>query len=616
MSGICGWTSFDGDAPDRDLIARMASRLARFGGGDVQIEHGAAAAVAAAAPNRGATVYRDGQDFVAVHGNIRFADAALSERATRIGLPSALLAEFRENGYSFLSEARGRFALALILGRESKVLLAVDKVSICPLSLARIPGGLVFASDPAVINLHPQMSRQVDPQQIFNYLYFHMVPGPASVYLHQSRIGPGGYALIDGIRFETNSYWQPSYTRESDRLSVADLKDEFRSLLRDSVKHELDDGPVGNFLSGGTDSSTVAGIVGELTGQPARTYSIGFDAAGYDETHYARLAARHFATSHHEYRVSPADVVDAIPRLAEFHAEPFGNSSAIPTYYCARLARGDGVTRMLAGDGGDELFGGNSRYATQYLFSLYSDLPAGLRRLIEPLVFSLPGGERLAPLRKLRSYIRQASIPMPARLETYNLLERLGPANVLTPEFLATVDTARPLALLTDIYARAHAQTMLNRMLALDLKFTLADNDLPKVNKSADLAGVDVGYPLLSDELIEFAARLPVRLKLRGIRLRYFFKEALRDLLPPEIIAKKKHGFGLPFGPWLSREAALQAIAADALDGLKRRGLVRADFVDRLLTEHLPSHPGFYGTMVWLLITLEFWYRYHADAPP
>lgn len=615
MSGICGWTAFSGNAPARNILERMAARLARFGGGDIGIEHGAAASVAAAAPNRGATVFRRHQDLVAVHGYLRVADPMLEERATQIGLPATLLEAFRAGGRDFLGSLRGRFALALVLEPERKVLLAVDRLSICPLSFARVPGGIAFASDPAAINLHPNIGREVDQQQIFNYLYFHMIPGPASIYRQQTRISPGGYVLVNGSDVETGTYWKPSYTRENEDLSVAELKEEFRGILRSSVKHELNHGVIGNFLSGGTDSSTVAGVVGELTNQPARTYSIGFDAEGYDETYYARLAARHFGTEHREYRVTPADVVEAIPQIAEINAEPFGNSSAVPTYYCARLARADGVTRMLAGDGGDELFGGNSRYATQYLFSLYSDLPQVLRRgVIEPLVLSVPGGDHVPLLRKLRSYIRQASIPMPARLETYNLLERLGPSNILTDDFLAAVRVDQPLALLTEVYTGAQAQTLLNRMLAMDFKFTLADNDLPKVNRSADLAGIDVGYPLLSDDMIDFAERLPVRLKLRGTRLRYFFKEALRDFLPSEIITKKKHGFGLPFGPWLNNEASLRALAADALNGVKRRGIVRNDFVDQLLTVHLPSHPGFYGTMVWLLMMLEFWYRHHVDT--
>ncbi len=164
------------------------------------------------------------------------------------------------------------------------------------------------------------------------------------------------------------------------------------------------------------------------------------------------------------------------------------------------------------------------------------------------------------------------------------------------------------------MYSSAQAETPLNRMLALDLKLTLADNDLPKVTRSCELAGVDVGFPLLNDNLIEFAARLPVRLKLKGVRLRYFFKEALRDFLPKQIITKTKHGFGLPYGPWLQTHAGLREITIESLQGLKGRGIVRADFLDRLIEVDLPKHPGFYGNLAWVLMMLEQWLRRHAEG--
>ena len=245
-------------------------------------------------------------------------------------------------------------------------------------------------------------------------------------------------------------------------------------LLRSSVREAIGGQEVGAFLSGGTDSSTIAGILGEVSGQPARTYSIGFDASGYDEMEYARIAARHFSTRHHEYYVTPDDIVSAIPEVAAIFDQPFGNASAIPAFYCARMAKADGLSRMLGGDGGDELFGGNVRYAKQHLFSLYEQMPAMVRKgMIEPLVFGIPGGNALPLVRKARSYIEQASIAMPARTETYNLLDRYGHGEVFTQEFLATVNAAHPAILLDQIYHQADAESLINRMLAFDRKFTL-----------------------------------------------------------------------------------------------------------------------------------------------
>jgi asparagine synthase (glutamine-hydrolysing) len=325
---------------------------------------------------------------------------------------------------------------------------------------------------------------------------------------------------------------------------------------------------------------------------------------------YARIAARHFGTDHHEYYVTPEDVVAGIPQIAAVHDQPFGNSSAVPTFYCARLAKQDGIATLLGGDGGDELFGGNYRYAKQYLYSLYSDLPNTLRRgLIEPVVFRAP---KVGIAGKLQRYMRNASEPMPARYDNYNLLGRLGAENVFTSDFLASVDREHPRRHMARVYQQAHAETLINRMLALDLKYTLADDDLPKVTRSCELAGVDVRFPMLDDSVVTFSASLAPGLKLRRTQLRYFFKQALRGFLPDEIISKKKHGFGLPFGPWLQTHAGLQQLVGDSLHDLKRRNIVRTEFVDRLLGMHVSEHPAYYGTMAWVLMMLEQWFQQHS----
>jgi asparagine synthase (glutamine-hydrolysing) len=343
----------------------------------------------------------------------------------------------------------------------------------------------------------------------------------------------------------------------------------------------------------------------KATGQAARTFSIGFDAPGYDELGYARVAARHFSTRQHEYYVTPADVVAAVGTISAAHDQPFGNASVIPAYYCARLAREQGVALMLAGDGGDELYGGNERYATQYLFSLYDRVPAPLRStVIEPLLGALPA---VGPVGKAQSYVRQANVRLPDRLQNYNLIRRIGPANVLDDGFIAGIDLDEPVRLLREVYDGADADAQINRMLALDLKFTLADSDLPKVNRACEMAGIRVAYPMLDPAVVDFSLGLRPEYKLKGRQLRWFFKEALRDFLPPEIIEKKKHGFGLPFGVWLRQDQALRELAGDTLGSLRKRGIVRSALIDELLSKRIAEHAGYFGTLVWVLMTLEIW---------
>jgi asparagine synthase (glutamine-hydrolysing) len=202
---------------------------------------------------------------------------------------------------------------------------------------------------------------------------------------------------------------------------------------------------------------------------------------------------------------------------------------------------------------------------------------------------------------------------MPARYDNYNLLERLGADSIFTRDFFDTIDPQQPRMMLDQAYGSARAHSLINRMLALDLRFTLADNDLPKVARACELAGVDVRFPLLDDAVVSFSAALRPRLKLRGTRLRYFFKEALRGFLPDEIIAKTKHGFGLPFGPWLQTEGPLRQIALDSLADLKKRHIIRPEFIDELTSIHVQSHAGYYGTLVWVLMMLEQWFRRHRQ---
>lgn len=566
-----------------------------------------------------ADLFRDNERVIAVWGNARFSNASLAGLARERGIACALAEDHRHRGAEFLQDLTGDFALA-ILERQGRVLLAVDRTGTRVLNYAVQNDRIAFASSLDVLSAIPGVHAAVSRQSLYAYLYFHVIPGPHTIFEDCERLLPGTVVRWERGRANKAPYWQMQFT-ESDSRSLADLTIEFRALIRQSVAEALQPGKTtGAFLSGGTDSSTVAGMLREVTGEAPRTYSIGFDAAGFDEMAYARVAARHFSTAHHEHYITPQEVVSAIPLIAATHDQPFGNSSAVPTYYCAKLAKDDGVHTMLGGDGGDELFGGNDRYAIQYLYSLYSDLPGGLRKsLLEPLAFSLP--ESLPLVGKAQRYMRNASKPMPARYDNYNLVERLGASTIFTAEFLDSVDRKAPAEEMAKVYWSQRADSMVNRMLGFDLKYTLADNDLPKVMRSCELAGVHASFPMLNDALMAFAAALPSRLKLKGTRLRYFFKEALRGFLPNEVITKTKHGFGLPFGPWLEAHQGLRQIAFDSLSDLKQRGIVRAAFIDELCSRHVAEHARYYGTMVWVLMMLEQWFKrpsavYAARAKP
>ena len=541
-------------------------------------------------------------------GSPQFSDRRLAELARTQGSLAAWREKVAHNAPSAAIGVQGDFAVAR---REptGRTFLAVDRFSIQTLCYRVDNGQLLFASRADELR---DTTTDIDPQALFDYLYFHAIPSPRTIFKNVHRLPPGHYAIFDNGKLTVAAYWTPSFT-EGQATSLDQKKIEFRQLLQDSVASQLDGTRPACFLSGGTDSSTVAGMAVLASNEPVATYSIGFDAQGYDEMAYARLAAQHFKTQHHEYYVTPADLVRSIPMVASHFDQPFGNSSALPAYYCAKMACDDGVSKLLAGDGGDELFGGNSRYAKQRIFGWYDHVPGLLKtKLMEPLLRS-PAAARFALTRKAVSYVEQARVPMPDRLQMYNLIMRLGVHEVLTPGLLAQVDLTAPLQLQRQVWHTAKNCSDLNMELAYDWRFTLAESDLPKVRGATCVAGVEVGFPLLDDRLLAFSQSLPSAAKLRGLQLRWFFKSALQGFLPEEIIRKKKQGFGLPFGLWANADTALKALATDSLNSLAERGLIRSDFIKTLLGQRLAEHPGYFGEMVWILMTLEQWLR--AKAP-
>jgi asparagine synthase (glutamine-hydrolysing) len=336
---------------------------------------------------------------------------------------------------------------------------------------------------------------------------------------------------------------------------------------------------------------------------------MGFPVEGYNEIEYANIAVKQFNTRQHEYYVTPEDTVNAVPMIAQYYDEPFGNSSALAAYYCAKLAKENGVSRLMAGDGGDEIFAGNERYAKQMLFEHYHRLPGFAKSAVEAGLNFLP--EALAKTKlpfKAKRYIDQANAAMPDRLQDYNFLHRHDVKDIFSTDFLGKIDTSEPLKLLQDCYQRPEQASTLNRMLYMDWKSTLHDNDLVKVNRMCELADVEVCYPLLDQRIVDLSCRIPSDIKLNGQKLRWFYKQAMTDFLPEQIINKPKHGFGLPFGIWLKDHQPLKELAYDAIHALKKRDYFQPKFLDHAIEMHQSIHAAYYGELIWILMMLELWF--------
>lgn len=612
MSTLAGWAGTPG-GPVTD-IAVLSQMLGAAWQDPAAVSTQCAEGVAAIATVRGAqpaSVCREEGLLVAVTGNIYWKDRELAQRAADGNDAQAIAHAVRRDGERFLQQMMGSFALAVIDTVSAVTRLAIDPMGIERLCYAVRDGRLVFASSVQALRAHPAVQTRISQQAVFNYLYHHTVPAPLTIYDDVFKLEAGELLVFRRGHTERSRYWHQRFQDRSN-AAVQDLVDEFHRVLKRGIARPLEHfDEIGAFLSGGTDSSCVTAAVTQARGK-ARTFAIGFDADGYDESGYAQITVDRFRSDHHHYYVTPQDVCEALPRVAAYYDEPFGNASAVPAYVCARFAREAGIRNLLAGDGGDEIFGGNERYRKQKVFEYWSLLPRALRsRLIEPLIAHFPLGGRIPPLRKLQSYIAQANIPLPDRLETYNFLHRELLDEIFAPEFLRAVDPAVPLQSQRSTWSAADCDSALNRMLFLDMKFTLADNDLRKVNGMCELAGVNAHFPLIDLEMVEFAARVPVNLKIKGHKLRWFFKHALKDTLAPETLSKSKHGFGLPFGVWLNDNPALHAMASESLERFKSRGYVRPEYVDALWCQHRAGHSSYFGTMIWICMALEQWLEAH-----
>jgi asparagine synthase (glutamine-hydrolysing) len=608
MDGIYGWLGRCEDHPQQLESMRRAMQARDA---PTRLERSEASFGAAASSRFGKAALHEEDGLVALfHGRATFRDGALAAASKERSPAAAVAAGWVRFGSKLPALMSGTFAVAVLEPRRSRAFLAIDRMGVERLCFARKANQLVFGASAQSVAAHVAVGRDIDLQAVYDYLYFHAIPSPRTLYRGVEKLLPGQYLTWDPQRSEIDFYWRADYSVENNR-SFDNYRSVFRPLLCDVTRGAANGGPVATFLSGGTDSSTVAGTLTETRGAPIDTFSVGFDAEGFDEMEYARCAVERFGSRAHEIYVKPQDIVDTIPIVASEYDEPFGNASAVPTYLCARAAREAGFETMLAGDGGDEIFGGNSRYAKQKLFEAYSTVPRWFRRgVVEPAAH-LFGGSGILPFGKLKSYVDQANVPLPQRLETYNFLYRTPLTEIFEPGFLEAVDPASTDAALVAVYRRTSSEHFINRLMHIDLKFTLADNDLRKVGTMTEAAGVEVRFPLLDDRMVTFANHLPVDYKVRGSRLRWFFKEALRDLLPEKIINKEKHGFGLPFGVWSASHGPLTELCSATLSDLGRRRWIKPAYLEQILRRQREDHATYYGVMIWVTMMLETWLRAH-----
>jgi asparagine synthase (glutamine-hydrolysing) len=539
---------------------------------------------------------------------------------SRDNTASQIAEMYRQQGDRFVLGLRGSFAIILYDHAQNALKCWIDHFGIQKLVFTQSPRSLIVSTDLRLLECLMPEPGTIDPAAIAEYVTYTCIPTPRTIYKNISKLPPGNQ-LTYNSRLNVQTYWDMKYDSACHRKTEKAWAGETFDIVRASVARHTSELPgwfrLGCFLSGGTDSSSIAGLVGETGAEPARTFSIGFDDARYNEIHYARIAALQYRSKHHEYFVKPNDVLELLHKTASAFDEPFGNSSVIPTYYCARLAAEQGVTHLLAGDGGDELFGGNSRYVEDRAFQRYGRIPSWMRcRLLEPIIPGLATATNLQVFDLARRYINRSKINVPDRYFSYSLVSSVAPLDLFTPDFVDSTSRDIPLAIARAHFNNALADDDLNRWLYLDLKITIGDNDLRKVGTMCNLAGIKPQYPLLDPDLAEFTGRLPSNLKVRGSRLRYIFKKAMARILPPEIIKKTKHGFGLPYSVWVGEYIPLRDFTFDVLGSSRsrERGYFRRDLLEWLWSQYEQVHRSYYGNLLWLFLMLELWHVEQHDV--
>ena len=524
---------------------------------------------------------------------------------------------YEQVGPAFPEQLRGALSIALWLPASRSLVLVADRFGLQRLYYAVTPHGIAFSSRVRGPLALEGTGSEVEPNAVYAYLNFGTVPAPQTPYRSVRRLPPGHVLLWNDGQLIVRPYWEMVYSEQRRKQDAAAL--EMRRHTEEAVRRALLDAEVkqvGAFLSGGTDSSTVVGLMSDLTRERVQAFSIGFREERYNELDYAELAARHFHAAHYTRVVSADEAFACVPDLVSAYDEPFGNNSSIPTYLCARMAREAGVRLLLAGDGGDEIFGGNERYRREQILARYGLIPASLRhRVIEPLLRHLPAGG-LSPLGKAQRYAQRASLPNPDRFYSSEFFVASQRAELLHPDFLAAIQGDWPVEVAGAHYRSARATSELSRLMAVDLKITLGDNDLFKVTRTAELAGIGVRFPLLDVSLVEFTGTLPARDKVRGTEKRYLFKRAFASLLPAEILAKVKHGFGLPISEWLKTHTGFRELLRDTVlsSGCRERNYFAPGALESLFRLHEADRTPYYGDILWTVLMLELWQREHGDS--
>lgn len=535
--------------------------------------------------------------FATDSGHVALLGAHIDFEAERCGLLSSGFS----SQLSAIRRMKSDFLYCSVDADRRVAVIAVDAFSSWPVYYTRSNGAFLFSTDLSAIARHPWTNRTINAQSIYDYLYYTIIPAPHTIYEEVSRVTAGHLLVVTSDGTEVQKWYEPESPSET---GAQESQLYLQRALEGAVSDAAHRPRTASFLSGGLDSSTVCGFAARSNANAA--FTIGFKDDDYDEIPYAKIVAEEFRLQHHVHYVEESEILEHLEKLVTAVGEPFSNASTITAYVCGKLAKDQGFDHMLAGDGGDELFAGNERYQKQLALRKFEFLPSFIRKALQAL--NHDGREvPTALLRKVASYVTQASLPEARRLQYYNFIEQSGVRNTFSPRFLEVVDPEAPIKLLQSNFDNAPFDDFLKKLLYVDWQITLADNDLRKVRQACNLAEIDVSFPMLDARVLEVSEKLSGSTLMPSGRLRGFYKDTFSSFLPEAIINKPKHGFGVPVGRWMRPGQGLDSLVSEKIAQFGSREILNRKFLAELKTAHETADAVHFGVILWNLLILELW---------
>ena len=624
MCGICGYINTHGSAiSDKSVISAMVKELSHRGPddegiylkGNIALGHRRLSVIDLKTGHQ--PLFNKDKTLAIVYNgetyNFPEIKDALKDKGYMFETSSdteVVLKAFEEWGTGSFEKINGMFALAIWDDRDKALILARDRFGKKPLYYAQFKDVFLFASEIKSILKHPEVSKEINLKGMMKYFAYDYIPAPCTIFKGISKLEAGFYATFQNNKLDLKKYWDLDFDESNKGCSIDGYKETLLKLLKASVKRRLiSDVPLGVFLSGGLDSSSVVAMMAELVpSKSVKTFSIGYKNKYFDESSDARIVARYFNTDHYEKIIDVKEMLDVLPVVLNTLDEPFADSSIIPTYIVSRFAR-EYVTVVLGGDGGDEFFAGYPSFKAHKLSHVLRRIPFSNNMLKTALLFYKEKSNYMSTGFKIRRYLRGLEYPEDIKHQVW-----IGSFPTEELKRLLLYDTGKNIKS-EELYDESfqYIQNVrnlnyINRINYLYAKTYLTDDILTKVDRASMAVGLEVRAPFLDLNFIKFATSIPVNLKLKGMTAKYIIKKAMQNKLPKNILYKAKHGFAVPVGQWFRNE--LKGLLLTNLDKRKieKQGIFNSSHIDAIVKSHLSGDYD-YGRELWSLFIFQMWYK-------